>query len=170
MRRVGIPTRAWRSVVHPCAWLLVTACGGSTVAVQRDASAEDGGSNQAGIVQCGASQCRAVAGEACCGSSSASSGPFCSTSCPADGRDVTRCDGPEDCPGQKCCYRGPPDGHSEASCRSDCPWGNGLELCHGDTECVDVSVPGATKCCPASSTYPGLGVCDFPDGGVFCTP
>ena len=147
---------------------LVSACGGrSSAAESADASPDQGDSNPAPlVVVCGASRCHAANGEGCCSTPSTPPAVACATSCPAG--DMLRCDGPEDCPGQKCCSRFLPSSYSEAVCTDECPWGSALQLCHTDTDCVGASAPGATRCCPlAANAFPGAGVCDAPSGD-FC--
>src|SRR5438067_8364240 len=68
-------------------------------------------------VVCGSSGCEV----ACCLATDA--GPSCTdvpAACPGGGRWL--CDGPEDCPGQRCCltFQSPPN-HSFTDCEDQCP-------------------------------------------------
>ena len=102
----------------------------------------------------GQRKCALLSGQACYG---LPTGPVCTTTCAAEA-DQLRCDGPEDCPGCKCCPSLTPIGASRAACADTCVPGRGPELCHSSAECK--SANGAV-CCPIhASRYPGVGACE----------
>ena len=109
----------------------------------------------AGFVACGSARCSLAAGELCC--DDYQSPPTCTTSCPAT-FDGLACDGPEDCPGQKCCGSVDSDGATRSACATTCAQGPASALCHADSDCGM-----GLRCCPVNpDLYPGVNDCGSP--------
>lgn len=94
-------------------------------------------------VGCGNQTC--APGQVCCGGGFGGGNTFdCADKC--DGNQNTyACDGPEDCPGQECCF-----GQGGSSCAASCGWGE-QTACRSDADC------GGGSCCPTQ--YPNLMLC-----------
>lgn len=100
----------------------------------------DGGPVDAGPhedISCGSLLCNASTAFCC-----ADVTPVSATQCLALGDEtvcdaMARCDGPEDCPGARCCFS--TGGSARAECHANCA---GPELCHDERDC-----PAGDVCC-----------------------
>lgn len=110
-----------------------------------------------GTVFCEGDRCVIGAGEACC----ISEQRVCSAD-PCEGflTATARCDGPEDCGGQRCCAV---FANLEAACAPECGAGD-FDLCHDDNDCGDgqtcqscrVPLLDATRMCVGEGGCPDL--------------
>jgi hypothetical protein len=107
-----------------------------------------GGATAAGNVVCGEQRCDAWNGEVCCAEQEKS--PLCTDAvgCPEPfyfGTAKFSCDGPEDCPGQTCCYQEKEAGGFSTYCALDC--GGYWPVCDDDSTCPDER----PQCCARGS-------------------
>jgi hypothetical protein len=116
-------------------------------ATTADASVDAGDPN-AGTV-CGQAVCTGT--DRCCitfdnGVGGGVQSADCKATC-GDGEVTYACDGPEDCPGQDCCFTGQRGG---SHCASGCGFGE-VQACRASSDCT------LQQCCPTQS--PNVEIC-----------